>query len=108
MWLGNSSQAILRSEKGRALVGFFPILHKKKGMRQCDMSYYRAWLMHRCLDILLRPLKESPNGQFFKREGKDELMMPLLTCYIGDGPELKKLRLCTDVCRVCGLSSRKI
>jgi hypothetical protein len=117
MWLGNSSQAIQNSEKGRILLGFFPLLQSRT-IKQKDLAYYRTWILHTCLNILLDSIKTGSQigmfsllslfiliGCWLRTFQSKEFFIPLLATYLGDGPELKKLTLCKTICRICGTSS---
>jgi hypothetical protein len=54
----NLNEKVLFSEKGKALVGYLPIVKFDDGVVQKqDESYLRSYIYHRCLLKLLYPLK---------------------------------------------------
>jgi hypothetical protein len=61
LWLGNSSQNIRNSNEGRILIGYFPVLEETTNITKSHLAYYRCWLIHTSLSIVLSPLKKHQN-----------------------------------------------
>lgn len=87
------------SEFGKSLVGYIPSLFKIPNVKGGNLPRYRLHLFQTCLWIMLEDLEVvEKEGMWFKVPKEDgsfgiDLFFPLICCYLGDIPELKKVAM---------------